>query len=278
MFNSLAARWATDGAARRFRREGYVVFRGLLDSAMLRRIESDLEHGWKGAESGLLASIPSDASNVPATPELRDHPGARLLDPHWRLPAVREALLHPRLVACLDRVHGAMPMLFQSQQFATSPGAVWHRDDAYLALAPNRTLAAAWVALEPVRPGQGELEFVPGSQRLPGYAFGGCREWYTPPLDDNAEHGRYVAFLKEACRRERLAPRPFHAEAGDLILWDGRLVHGSVATASPPPRRRSLVAHYCAATVTPRYLHEGAGALAAEAQAGARYASGYYPD
>ncbi|MCK7593662.1 phytanoyl-CoA dioxygenase family protein [Pseudomarimonas salicorniae] len=277
MLRALAAGLSARAAARRLRRDGAVILRGLLDPDEVDALREAIDRAWVDDSLGAIASLPPDATNVPARADLRSLPGVRLLDPHWSLPPVRRALLHPRIVGCLSAVYGTAPLLFQSQSFEDSPRAVRHRDDAYLALSPNRSLMAVWLALEPVGPGQGELEYVPGSHRIPAYAFGEGRTWFTPPLDDGTAHQRYVDFLSLECHQRGLSARRFHARPGDAIIWDGALVHGSAPMVGAVRSRRSLVAHYCAANVSPRYLQEGAGRLAPAAEQRARFSTGFYP-
>ena len=48
-----------------------------------------------------------------------------------------------------------------------------HRDTAFVVVDPPMSLVAAWIALEDVAAGSGELTYVPGSHRLPEYLFSG---------------------------------------------------------------------------------------------------------
>lgn len=131
-----------------------------------------------------------------------------------------------------------------------------HRDDAYLALRPSASLCAVWIALEDVHPGSGELLYIPGSHTLPPYRFGGAREYFTPPLDDVAEHERYVTKILADATSHGLPTVRYLPHAGDAIVWDGRLIHGSARARNRGATRRSLVAHFCPEHVIPLYLAE----------------------
>jgi phytanoyl-CoA hydroxylase len=56
-------------------------------------------------------------------------------------------------------------------------------------------MAACWIALEDIRPGSGELMYVPGSHRLPDWTFGEGRKHWNPSEDGNDTHVQWARSL-----------------------------------------------------------------------------------
>ena len=86
-----------------------------------------------------------------------------------------------------------------------------HQDTAYVVTSSPLELAAAWIALEDVTPGSGELMYYRGSHRLPEYAFAGERKHWDAERDGEAPHAawpprssptrrRWASSARSSCR------------------------------------------------------------------------------
>ncbi|GAC1370579.1 MAG: hypothetical protein NVSMB30_09370 [Hymenobacter sp.] len=82
-----------------------------------------------------------------------------------RIRAAGEGALRALVAALL----GHETTLFQSINFLTGSEQRTHSDSIHMSTFPLGGLAAAWVALEDITPGNGPLHYYPGSHRLPYY-------------------------------------------------------------------------------------------------------------
>jgi hypothetical protein len=216
-----------DRAKRSFEERGYVVARGLFDpeeTACLR------DHFARLREAG---AYPGDVVGVePGSDDpLKKYP--RMIHMHrWDAVAL-DWLLEPRLARSLTSLlDGMEPFAVQTMLYFKPPGArgqAVHQDQYYLRVNPG-TCIAAWMALDPCDEENGCLEVVPGSHDWPVLCTIGAdtSESFTDitvPLPDDAELV------------------PVRMDPGDVLFFNGSLVHGSKPNRSAR-FRRSLVGHY----------------------------------
>jgi ectoine hydroxylase-related dioxygenase (phytanoyl-CoA dioxygenase family) len=193
--------------------------------------------------------VPPRAASEALQPAHRDVQGMHVLDPHWKLCEVREALFAPPIRDLLAAFHAARPRLFRSRLFVRSPGTSLHRDDATCGLAPGVVSCTVCIALERIGPGQGGPVYVPRSHWLPPARLGALRAPCAPceralPPDD-------IDVPIHPARLHGLLPECFHAEAGDAIVWDARLLHGSAPLRDRAATRCSVVGHFCSSETLP---------------------------
>ena len=64
-------------------------------------------------------------------------------------------------------------------------------------------------------------------------------------LDFDNDYGRYMRYIDGPCQSSDCLAEGYEAQVGELLFWDGDLVHaGGPIGKSPRPTRRSLVCHY----------------------------------
>jgi phytanoyl-CoA hydroxylase len=217
-----------DAAAKRsFDEHGYLVAHRLYDSeetAFLR------DHFMRLREAG---SYPGDVVGVePGSDDpLKRYP--RMIHMHRWDEVARDWLLAPRLAHSLSfLLDGLEPFAVQTMLYFKPPGArgqAVHQDQYYLRVKPG-TCIAAWMALDPCDVENGCLEVVPGSHEWPVLCTIGAdtSESFTDitvPLPDDT------------------APVPVLMEPGDVLFFNGSLVHGSKPNRSDG-FRRALIGHY----------------------------------
>jgi phytanoyl-CoA hydroxylase len=212
---------------RRFDEDGYIVARGLFepDEATFLR-----DYFMLLREAG---EYPGDVVGVDPTSNdpLKRYP--RMIHMHrWDRIAL-DWLLEPRLARTLTTLLGGLePFAVQTMHYFKPPGArgqAVHQDQYYLRVNPG-TCIAAWMALDPCDEENGCLEVLPGSQDWPVLCTiaADTRKSFTDvtvPLPDDTE----------------LVPAVM--EPGDVLFFNGSLVHGSKPNRSDR-FRRSLVGHY----------------------------------
>ncbi|TBR20499.1 methyltransferase domain-containing protein, partial [bacterium] len=127
----------------------------------------------------------------------------------------------------------------------------WHQDDYLNPPFINSWYAAVWFALDTVSPECGPFEFVPGSHAWPLLRGDKVKELLTPEErsgPDWPKHSERVlnqVFEAEIAERG-VRPVRFLAEAGDVLLWHGRLAHRGSRAKVPGSPRKAMIAHYSA--------------------------------
>ncbi|RYG24580.1 phytanoyl-CoA dioxygenase family protein [bacterium] len=206
--------------------DGYAVARGLFSPD---EVQTLLDHymrmhaaggqGW--AEGGI---------DVESSDPLRRYP--RLMQPHRGDKRSLDFLLDERLRTILIDLLGAEPLAVQTMMYFKPPGAkgqALHQDQRYLRVEPG-TCMAAWLALDDCDLENGCLKVVPGTHEI---------DLLCPIKSDHS-----ISFTLET------VPVPPGREvvdllmkAGDVVFFNGQLIHGSGPNVSDR-FRRILVGHY----------------------------------
>jgi phytanoyl-CoA hydroxylase len=211
----------------RYRADGFLIVRGLLDRAEVQEL---LDH-------------------VGDSDTLRVHMLHRRDEIHERY------LLHPRILDVVAALIGPDVLALQTMLFTKRPGSEgqgYHQDSFHILTEPD-TLIGAWVALDRADVENGCLWLTPGSQHEPIH----------PDADVHAGHGgdRLLADiepvagaddpdearngLSRVARRYAGRERPAVLDPGDAVLFGGHVLHRSHANRSATRSRRAFVAHYC---------------------------------
>src|SRR5436305_5400392 len=107
--------------------------------------------------------------------------------PHKLSSLVRATLAHPRIVEVLTRAIGPNVKCMQSMLFikhAGKPGQAWHQDEDFIPTR-DRSLGAAWIALDDATVDNGCLWVIPGSHK-PGILWP-LRKHANPEYDSTPE-------------------------------------------------------------------------------------------
>ncbi|MFI2206182.1 phytanoyl-CoA dioxygenase family protein [Streptomyces sp. NPDC020192] len=224
---------ATDNSAilpgtlrQRFEEDGFTVVRGLFDRTETERLCAVF------AALHAAGPVPGHFAPLPADPDpLRRYP--RVMQPHEFSDPAREFLLDARLRTVLEVLFGEEVLAAQSMFYFKPPGArgqALHQDNFYLRVEPG-TCIAAWVACEPIDRDNGGLEVVPGTHRM---------DLFCPELADEGQ-----SFAREYVPPPPgLVPVPVDLAPGDVLFFNGSLVHGSGPNRSADRFRRSFIGHY----------------------------------
>jgi len=213
----------------RFAQDGYLILPGMVDPAQCNTMLQVVRQHLRSA----VAPIEYEAEvGYPGAPASRDAPGgqtARRLRNAWqRDPCFRQWASDARLVTmlaqllgedvCLSLAHHNCVMT-KHPDFGSATG--WHRDIRYWSFT-RPDLISVWLALGPERAGaegNGGLQFIPGSHRMPIAAH------QLDPLDflrpDLAQN--------QALFEQGVAPE---LEAGDVVFFHSGLFHAAGRNAS----------------------------------------------
>lgn len=155
--------------------------------------------------------------------------------PHKLSPAIRGFVRHPVLVGVLSALLGPNVKCVQSMFFVRpsgGPGQAWHQDEHYIP-SRDRSVTSTWIAVDRATAENGCLRVIPGSHRR-GIL------WPHGPHDDprfdpvgEAHHHPYTE--ADAVTLE--------ADPGDVIVFNGYLLHRSGRNEARHGFRRSLAFH-----------------------------------
>src|SRR5687768_11401829 len=142
-------------------------------------------------------------------------------------------MIAPRVRAALYQLCGRDPYGVQTMLYfkpAGARGQAMHQDQFYLRVQPG-TCMAAWLALDACDEENGCLQVVPGSHEWPLLC--------TEKADTTTSFTDVTVPIPEGTPIE-----PVIMDAGDVMFFNGSLVHGSFPNTTPDRFRRSLIGHY----------------------------------
>jgi phytanoyl-CoA hydroxylase len=219
----------TQEQIRSFQENGYLVVEGLFAPDEIRAL---VDYFMEMHEGG-----PIPGCFEPASPEeaggdiLKLYP--RMMHPHRVNEVALRYLLDDRLEDVLTGLFGEEPLAAQSMLYfkpAGAKGQALHQDNFFLKVEPG-TCIAAWVALDPADQENGGLEVVPGTHDM---------ELFCPEEADSE-----VSFTRDYVPvPEGLEAVPVVMQPGDVLFFNGQLVHGSQPNTSQDRFRRSFICHY----------------------------------
>ncbi|WNM33090.1 phytanoyl-CoA dioxygenase family protein [Streptomyces sp. Li-HN-5-11] len=215
---------------RQFGQDGFTIVRGLFGEDETDRLCARFAalHA-AGPVPGHFE--PRTAGDGGAVDPLHAHP--RVMHPHEIDGLARSVLLDARLREVLEVLLGEEVLAAQSMFYFKPPGArgqALHQDNFYLRVEPG-TCVAAWLACEAIDRDNGGLEVVPGTHRMDLF----CPEEADPE----------VSFAREYVPPPPgLTPVPVDMAPGDVLFFNGSLVHGSGPNRTADRFRRSFIGHY----------------------------------
>lgn len=210
-----------------FDENGYVVARQLFSS---QEVVGLREHYMilrgKGAYPGDLVGV--DANS---TDPLKRYP--RMIHMHHWDETSLKWLLESRLKQILSGLLGQEPYAVQTMFYfkpAGARGQALHQDQYFLRVRPG-TCMAAWLALDDCDEANGCMQVVPGSHSWPLLC--------TTEADTKSSFTDITVPLPE-----EQEVHPVVMQAGDVLFFNGTLIHGSYPNTTKDRFRRSLIGHY----------------------------------
>lgn len=215
-----------------YQRDGFAIARGLFseeECEFYSKYFTDMvERGGDGWAEGTVD--PEDPDPLKRYP--------RLLQPHRGDDVAMGYMIDPRIREHLTALCGIEPYAVQTMVYFKPPGARGqnlHQDNTYLRVQPG-TCIAAWMALDDCDEENGCMMLVPNTQDLPII----CQK-DTPGLS-------------EVCWNDTETPLPPGTQVvpalmkrGDVLFFNGSVIHGSYKNNSETRFRRTLIGHYIAA-------------------------------
>lgn len=210
-----------------FEQQGYLLLKQLFQPA---EVTFYREHFMRVRESGSQPGdeVPQDSFHPDP---LKRYP--RLMMMHrWDEVALR-FLLDSRLRDILTALLQSEPFAVQTMLYFKPPharGQALHQDNYFLRVRPG-TCVAAWLALDDCDEANGCLQVLPGTQSWPILC--------TVPADETQSFTANMVPVPE-----NITAVPMRMQAGDVLFFNGSLVHGSMPNTTEDRFRRSLIGHY----------------------------------
>jgi phytanoyl-CoA hydroxylase len=224
-----------------FRRDGFVAVRELFSAREIAEIgDTFMATASHGPIEGLSEVEQPLHRGAPVRYAPDDPLGfyPRMLHPHKHLdkpvgPLSMKYMLHPKFEPILAELFMEEPVAVQSMFYFKPPqsrGQALHQDNFYLRVKPG-TCIAAWVAIDDADAENGGMQCVPNTHSYPIQ----CPE---------------QANLVESFTSEHVLPPegswavPVTLRAGDVLFFNGNVIHGSGPNRSKLRYRRAFICHY----------------------------------
>ena len=226
-----------DDIAAAFDQDGYFVLKDVFSAEEVERLRAETVAICNGARGDLIgADVVRDGAE---TPEAAMRRVLAIHFPHKISDVMRATLTKAPIVDALKACIGPDIKCMQSMLFvknAGKPGQAWHQDEHYIPTR-NQSLVGVWIALDDARIDNGGLWMHPGSHKH-GVL------WPTKPHGDARFDSSAEAF---DFPYEREAGVPVEADAGDVVIFHGYVLHRSLNNTRPEGYRRALVNHVMSA-------------------------------
>ncbi|MCY4402003.1 MAG: phytanoyl-CoA dioxygenase family protein [Candidatus Poribacteria bacterium] len=170
----------------------------------------------------------------------QDKYGYRTFNQHLYDPFVLEYLIDARLHQPLKDCFGDEPEAIQTMHFYEGSEHPLHQDQYYL---PD--CMSAWIAMVDVDEYNGPLVVQPGSHK--GRLITKTDVPMTLQPDETYEQqqtNRYFPKVKEVFDENGFDEVKVFVKQGDVVLFDGKLIHGGAPVLKPRTRRHALACHY----------------------------------
>lgn len=228
----------------KFWRDGFFVFRPQVDEQLYAELDADVERLWREQPPWMTFAYHSLLTRFAGGDEPNRQPSSRIADLHEFSTPALELYLHPEMFRYVELILGEPAIATQSLYFQWGSQQALHRDPIHVRMTPPAHLVATWTALEDIRPGSGELHYVPGSHRLPYFAFEPGRYVFDHRKDPTARAREGELWDLERCRAAGLEVVPLRCRRGECLIWHHSLLHGGSPLTDPSLTRKSFVVHY----------------------------------
>jgi hypothetical protein len=209
-----------------FWRDGYFVFPLEVDGGLFAALDRDVDRLWEEQPPWVAYAYGSLLTRFSGGDGDKRLPASRIADLHEFSSAALELYLQPRLFRYVELILGEPALATQSLYFQWGSQQALHRDPIHVRMTPPTHLVAAWIALEDIQPGCGELRYVPGSHRLPYYELAPGRYTFDHTTDTQEQILAGQQWDLERCAEAGLEPVPLRCRRGECLVWHHSLLHG----------------------------------------------------
>jgi ectoine hydroxylase-related dioxygenase (phytanoyl-CoA dioxygenase family) len=228
-----ALRVLTPEQKEQYETEGYLIVKGLFSEEAVNEIKEIFEEMSYRTIPGYFHPDLSGQNPDP----LKRYP--RVMHPHRFDEKAKSYMLHPPVMEVLRDLFEEEPLAAQSMYYYKPPGSrgqALHQDNFYLKVQPGNCIAA-WTAIDATDEENGCILVVPKTNHF---------EIVCPDKADEKESFT-VHYVKPPKDRGII---PAVMDPGDVLFFNGNLIHGSYRNKSKDRFRRSFICHYANASAT----------------------------
>lgn len=222
---------------------GYCVIRGAIDPQACEELKSLWASEIKPSRSFIYRQATAKAE--------RHHKNAngwvmnpilniQSMDPRefaeFRRFGTEEILTAPRMIEALRTLLDEDPIVVQSMYFEGNSATWEHQDTYYLDSEQIGAMTAGWIALEDIVATAGRFFVCAGSHKV---------DMGLQTLANNIadHHEEYIQSVVSKIKTLGLEIRAPKLNKGDVLLWNARTMHGSLAGEDPTHTRQSVTLH-----------------------------------
>jgi len=218
---------------KKFNEEGYLIVKGVFTAEDLASMEQTFEtishqHIPGHFEPDLTADLIDPLKRYP-----------RVMHPHRFNETAKQFMLHGKVMDILADLYGEEAIAAQSMFYYKPPGSrgqALHQDNFYLKVEPGNCIAA-WTAVDAADTENGGLLVVPKTN---------AHEIACPDLAD-ANESFTTHYVKPPEGQKAV---PVVMSKGDVLFFNGNLIHGSYRNKSKDRFRRAFICHYANESAT----------------------------
>lgn len=236
----------TEEQKQQFNREGYLVMKNVFAEEEL----AEIDHTFMEMSKSPIPGCFEPEMKETADP-LKRYP--RMMQPHRSSEVAMKYMLHPGIMNILADLYGEKALAAQSMFYFKPPlarGQALHQDNFYLKVEPG-TCIAAWTAVDRADQENGCLLVVPKTNE---------DDIYCPELADETE-----SFTKHFVKVPKgMKAVPVEMDKGDVLFFNGSLIHGSYRNRTKDRFRKAFICHYASVSTTkighfysPMYREDG---------------------
>lgn len=223
----------TEKEMEQFEKEGYLIVKGLFSEDDLGEIEDTFEQISHTTVAGHFEPVLDGTTSDP----LKRYP--RVMHPHRFNETAKRYMLHKPVLQVLGDLYGEEALAAQSMFYYKPPGSrgqALHQDNFYLQVEPGNCIAA-WAAIDAATEENGGLLVVPKT---------GDYELSCPELADSNES--FTTHYVKPPKEQKAIPAIM--DRGDVLFFNGNLIHGSYRNKTKDQFRRAFICHYANASAT----------------------------
>ncbi|TDQ42962.1 phytanoyl-CoA dioxygenase family protein [Aureibacillus halotolerans] len=221
-----------------FDNEGYVVVKGLFSQEDVEVIRSTFERIGNESVPGYFEP---DLSGDAVDP-LQRYP--RVMHPHRFNETAKNYMLHSPVLDVLEDLYSEDVLAAQSMFYYKPPGArgqALHQDNFFLKVDPGNCIAA-WTAIDAADEDNGGLLVVPQTNN----------DEIVCPEESDATESFTKGYVKPPKGKKAV---PVKLDEGDVLFFNGNLIHGSYRNKTKDRFRRAFICHYANASAREIGMH-----------------------
>lgn len=221
-------------ACRYWKENGYFIIKNCFS-------KTEIDQAWEDYERAIAENRVELNKDQPDDP----FPG-RSQDTHLKVEAIARLLCNDTIKSWISLFMQRPAKPFQTLVAHRGSQQAVHSDSVHMTTFPLGYLTAAWIAMEDIHENSGPLVYFPGSHKLP-YMLSSDVGITIEEFKERqyaAYREKYEPAVIKLIEEQKLAPKHFLGDKGDVLIWHANLLHGGSLRKDINCSRKSVVCHY----------------------------------